>query len=192
MRRIYHAGLQRRPRILGPAVSVYTTHRQEPLFDWFVDGLARQVDEADHVQLVMVDGLANDGRTATFEDTVADAGGLRRGEAHSVQRPIFLSGPHARSSRPQALRNTGIVYTAHTYVAFVDDCIVPMPGWWSAVREAARHQYVVAGAYQRHADMCVSNPFFGLAGCSHPDGTNTGRSETNAAWSPSRAASSTR
>ena len=75
--------------------------------------------------------------------------------SHSVQRPI--SADRVPLFAAASARNTGIVYAAHVYVAFVDDCIVPMPGWWSAVREAARHQYVVAGAYQRHADMCVSN-----------------------------------
>lgn len=96
MRRISRAGLQRRPRILGPAVSVvYTTHRQEPLFHWFVDGLARQVDEADHVQLVMVDGLANDGLRATFEDTVAGRFEFVYAAAKPQRTTADLSGPRA-------------------------------------------------------------------------------------------------
>ena len=30
-----------------------------------------------------------------------------------------------------------------------------MPGWWGQVREAARHQYVIVGAYQKHMNVQV-------------------------------------
>ncbi len=158
MRSTTRAGPRRRPSALRPAVSiVYTTHRQQPLFHWFVDGLVRQLDDDDHVQLVMVDGLANDARRATFEETVDGRFEL----VYAAAKPTAFNGPFQRTARPlfaaASARNTGIVYASHAYIAFVDDCIVPMPGWWGAVREAARHQYVVAGAFQRHSDMCVSN-----------------------------------
>ena len=149
---------QRRPSTLRPAVTiVYTTHRQRPLFHWFVEGLVRQLDDDDRVQLVIVDGLASDPRRASFEETVDGRFEL----VYAAAKPTAFNGPCQRTTRPlfaaASARNTGIVYASHAYIAFVDDCTVPMPGWWGAVVEAARHQYVVAGAYQRHSDMCVSN-----------------------------------
>jgi GT2 family glycosyltransferase len=140
------------------AVSVvYVTHRQEPQFDWFADGLARQLEDDDEVEVVVVDGLPSPHRGARFEAIVAERFAFTYAEA----KPTAFNGPHQRTSRPlfaaASARNTGVVHASRPYLAFVDDCSVPMPGWWDEVREAARHQYVVAGAYQKHMNMQVSD-----------------------------------
>ena len=136
---------------------VYVTHRQEPQFAWFADGLARQLEDDDEVEVVLVDGLPSARRSAWFEAIVAERFPFIYAEA----KPTAFNGPHQRTSRPlfaaASARNTGIVHASRPYLAFVDDCSIPMPGWWPEVREAARHQYVVAGAYQKHMNMQVSD-----------------------------------
>jgi glycosyltransferase involved in cell wall biosynthesis len=141
-----------------PAVSiVYSTHRSEPKFEWFADGLARQLDDDDEIEVVLVDGLVSAERRARF----AAATDGRYDFTYAEPKPTAFNGRYQRTSRPlfaaANARNTGVVYASHPYLAFVDDCSVPMPGWWREVREAARHQYVVSGAYQRHRDMHVTD-----------------------------------
>ncbi len=134
---------------------VYATHREEPQFDWFADGLARQLDDEDDVEVVLVDGLPSPRRSARFEAIVAERFAFK----YAGAKPTAFNGPHQRTSRPlfaaASVRNTGVVHASRPYLVFVDDCSVPMPGWWGQVREAARHQYVIAGAYQKHMNVQV-------------------------------------
>ncbi len=142
---------------MNPAVSiVYATHRKQPLFEWFADGLVRQLED-DQVEVVLVDGLPSTFRRARFEEIVAG----RFAFAYVEAKPTVFNGPYQRTSRPlfaaASARNTGIVYASHPYIAFADDCSVPMQGWWEEVLQAARHQYVVAGSYHKYANMRVIN-----------------------------------
>ncbi len=142
---------------MNPAVSVvYITHRHQPMFEWFADGLALQLDEDDDVEVILVDGLSSQRRSAHFESIVGGRFALVYAEA----KPTVFNGPYQRTSRPvfaaASARNTGVVHSSRPYVAFCDDCSVPMPGWFAAVREAARHQYVIAGTYQKHTNMEVT------------------------------------
>ena len=137
------------------AVSVvYSTHRRDPAFRWFADGLARQIGD-DHVELVVVDGHDGPDRTDEFDAAAAGRFELR----HVRAKPTVFNGTHRRVRRDMhaaaSARNTGIVVASEHYVVFVDDCSVPMPGWWDEVSEAARHHYVVAGSYQKHREMHV-------------------------------------
>jgi glycosyltransferase involved in cell wall biosynthesis len=140
---------------VNEAVSVvYATHRHDPAFQWFADGLANQLCDED-VEVIVVDGQFCEDRTAQFEEAVAGRFALR----HVPAKPNPLNGPHRLTSveyfAASSARNTGIVYASKPYVVFVDDASVPMPGWWSEVVEAARHQYLVGGAYQKHREMRV-------------------------------------
>lgn len=138
----------------GAVSIVYSTYRRDPAFGWFADGLARQLGD-DEVELVVVDGSPGPGRREQFEAAVGGRYSFRYGPA----KPTVFNGPHQRV--PEALhaassaRNTGVVLATRPYVVFVDDCSVPMPGWWAEVKEAARHHYVVAGTYQKHWAMEV-------------------------------------
>lgn len=135
---------------------VYVTHRVTPRFDWFADSLAAQSDNGD-VEVIFVDGLHDPERHRQL--TAAVAGRFRF--RHVPPKPTPYNGPFRRTCRDffaaASARNTGIVHATRPYVAFVDDASVLIPGWWRAVQEAARNGHVVAGAYQKHWEMCVVN-----------------------------------
>lgn len=140
---------------MNEAVSiVFATHRPDPAFEWFADGLANQLSDED-VEVIVVDGLFDEERTALF--TAAAAG--RFPVRHVAAKPTPYNGPHrvtrAAYFAASSARNTGVVYATKPYLVFVDDSSLPMPGWWSEVLEAARHQYLVSGAYKKCWDVRV-------------------------------------
>jgi hypothetical protein len=142
--------------VTWPAVSVcYITHRLTPRFDWFAASLAHQLQDSDDIEVVVVDGMRSASRAECVAATVADRFPVRCVAA----KPNPMNGPHRITTRDYlatgSARNTGIVHARHPYVVFVDDCSVVMPGWWEAVRRAARNGAVVGGAYQKHWDMDV-------------------------------------
>lgn len=134
---------------------VYSTFRDEPGFEWFASGLARQLGD-DHVEVIVVDGSGLD----RAEELRSAAGG-----AFDVVRvpakPTVMNGPHRRTSRDlhaaSSARNTGLVAASQPYVVFVDDCSVPGPRWWESVREASRQHYVVGGSYEKRSGMVVED-----------------------------------
>jgi glycosyltransferase involved in cell wall biosynthesis len=136
---------------------VYVTHREEPRFDWFANGLARQLSSSDEVELIVVDGRASLERASALGSIVASRFPVRQVQP----KPNPYNGPSRRTSRDYAAiasaRNTGLVHARHPYVLFVDDASVPMPRWWQAAREAAAEGYVVGGAYQKHWEMVVED-----------------------------------
>jgi hypothetical protein len=132
---------------------VYSTFRAQPHFDWFADGLAAQLGD-DHVEVVVVDGSGVD-RADELAAVVDGRFPLRWVPA----KPTVMNGPHRRTSRdlhaPSSARNSGLVAASQPYVVFVDDCAVPAPTWWTAVREASRQHYVVGGSYEKRRAMVV-------------------------------------
>ena len=140
----------------SPSVSiVYATARDEPAFEWFADGLARQLPDGADVEMIVVDGRLDDARARRFERAVGGRFALR----HVAPKPSPYQGPHRLTSRDcfaaASARNTGLVHARAPYVVFADDCAVPMPGWWRSVERAADGGVVVAGAYQKRREMLV-------------------------------------
>jgi glycosyltransferase involved in cell wall biosynthesis len=133
---------------------VYTTCRREPAFEWFADALGAQLYDED-VEVVVVDGCHDDERTARFNHAAAGRFTL----VHVPPKPSPYNGPlrvtGAEYFAAASARNTGIVWATKPYVVFVDDAALPMPGWFDEVVEAARHEYLVAGGYQKHWEMRV-------------------------------------
>ncbi|MEO8487353.1 MAG: hypothetical protein ABI585_13560 [Betaproteobacteria bacterium] len=142
----------------GSAISVVmATVREEPAFDWFADGLARQLRDGDDLTLILVDAHHDATRTRRFAHDVAG----RFAFLHVPPKPTPYQGPHRRTARDcfaaASARNTGLVHARAPYVVFADDCALPMPGWWAAVRRAAARDLVVSGAYQKRWDMRVED-----------------------------------
>jgi len=141
---------------MGAAIDiVFATGREEPGFDWFADGLARQLGDGDDVRVIVVDAHHSPARGRRF---AREAGG-RFAVIHRPPKPSPWQGPH-RLTRAEyfaaaSARNTGLVHARAPYVVFVDDCSVPMPGWWTGMKRAAAAGEIVTGAYRRAWTMRV-------------------------------------
>jgi len=137
-----------------PVTVAYITHRAEPRFDWFIDGLAAQLDD-DPVEVLVVDGLRSPEREAQVVELVAGRFACR----HVAPKPNPWNGPHRLTGADRwaaaSARNTAIVHARGDYLVCVDDCSVLGPRWWEQVRTAARERWVIAGAYQKHRQMHV-------------------------------------
>jgi glycosyltransferase involved in cell wall biosynthesis len=134
---------------------VYVTGRADPAFDWFADGLAAQLGDGDDVELVVVDALRSPARTRLFGASVRGRFRWR----HVAPKPTPWQGPHRRTREDwfgaSSARNTGLVACRAPYIVFVDDCSVPLPGWWKRVKRAAAAGDVVTGAYRKAWSMRV-------------------------------------
>lgn len=143
-------------RAVGISI-VYPTQRPEPRFDWFADSLAWQLRGDDDVEVIFVDGLRSPGRRTELDRVVAGRFAFR----HVAPKPSPYNGPERLTGRnywaASSARNTGIVYSAGSYVAFIDDSSVVGPHWMAEVRKAASEGYVVAGAYEKRREMAVEN-----------------------------------
>jgi Glycosyl transferase family 2 len=144
---------------------VYPTYRLEPRFEWFADSLVANIGDAD-IEVIVVDGVHSPDRTARINTAVRGRFPVR----HVPAKPTPYNGRHRLTRRDYfaaaSARNTGVVYASRPYIVFVDDAAVLMPGWWDAVREAARDEYVIAGAYQKRWEMVVE---YGVLESSRPD-----------------------
>jgi glycosyltransferase involved in cell wall biosynthesis len=141
--------------VSGAASIVYCTCRAEPAFEWFAESLARQLGDADDVEVVVVDAWHGWERG----DRLARAAAGRFAFRHVAAKPSPYSGARRLTTRnffaAASARNTGLVYAAKPYVVFVDDACVLMDGWWKAAREASREGAVVTGAYRKCWEMRV-------------------------------------
>lgn len=143
-------------RAVGISI-VYTTQRPEPRFDWFADSLAWQLRDDDDVEVIFVDGLRSPERTTELDRVVAGRFAFR----HVAPKPSPYNGPQRLTGQnywaAASARNTGILYSAGSYIAFIDDSSVVGPHWMAEVRKAASKGYVVAGAYERRWEMAIEN-----------------------------------
>jgi glycosyltransferase involved in cell wall biosynthesis len=134
---------------------VFVTHRPEPAFGWFADSLARQLGPDDAPQVVIVDGLHDPERTASFAQAAAGRFPLQ----HVPAKPTPWNGghrlTHAEYFAASSARNTGLIYATQPYVVFVDDVSVLSDGWWRVVKAVAGEGLVVAGAYYKHWELEV-------------------------------------
>jgi GT2 family glycosyltransferase len=148
--------LQRSASDAGVSI-VYTTYRREPRFRWFADSLAAQISDDDDFEVVVVDGMHSQSRTAELERLVRGRFTFRRvpPKPTPYRGPFRLTGVDYWAA--SSARNTGIVHAVKGYVVFVDDACVLMPGWLDEVRRAAKSGYVVGGAYWKRHEMVVED-----------------------------------
>jgi hypothetical protein len=136
---------------------VYLTYRDEPAFEWFADSLARQLDPADDVELILVDGAHDHVRGKRWARAVAGRIPLR----HVAAKPSPYNGAYRVTRREMfaaaSARNTGLVYARKPYVIFVDDACVLGERWWDAASEAVAAGSVVTGAYRKDWGMEVGD-----------------------------------
>ncbi len=140
---------------------VYLTNRLDPKFEWFVDSLANQINEPDRVdvEIIFVDAAYD--KVESRRETVSNAVNGRFSFQHVKPKPNIYQGEQRKTKTemfsPANARNTGVLFSRGSYIAFVDDVSVLMPTWWKAVKRAWTQNMIVCGAYQKHFEMNVQN-----------------------------------
>lgn len=148
----------------------YMTSRREPCIRWFFDSLHRELNgDYTTMNIIVVDLYADEpGRRDSFK-AVSHAP-----LTHVAPKPNVWQGPHRLTKRDwfaaANARNTALCYCDATWIAYVDDLSVLMPGWWNSVQQAMDGGYVVFGAYEKVRQLQVEN---GVV--THAEHTNAGR-----------------
>lgn len=125
---------------------IYTTSREEPEFDWFMESLRSQWDfQNDHCPCIIVVDFHKEKREKKY------------GDIHTLPKPTQWQGRHRLTSEDfwavSSGRNTGICLAKSDYVVFVDDRCVLGPEWVKAVKEAMAGGYMVCGSYEKRVNM---------------------------------------
>lgn len=132
----------------------YMTCRNNPRFEWFVDGLRRQTI-SHPFKLLVVDFFAAERDLAEY----ARASGIT---ASSVEpKPTVWQGAHRKTKEnffaASNARNTAICLADPGYLVFADDLSVPTPKWLERVKAAETGGYVVCGSYEKALEMVVED-----------------------------------
>lgn len=131
----------------------YITTRRACHSEWFFNSLAREVRETacawPHV--VVVD---------FYHDGTQKHGLGYRGECINVApKPTPWQGPHRLTQQnwfaASNARNTGLCHARDSWIAYVDDLSVLLPGWLRCVHEAMANNYIVCGSYQKVLKLAV-------------------------------------
>jgi hypothetical protein len=129
----------------------YLTARSDPRIDWAVEGIRRQRQIGDVIELLIVDVFGRGVR-----ELVSNTKGVDSVVVVSP-KPNLWQGPYRVTARDLWAKsqsaNTALCLAKHDYVAFLDDRCVLGKRWLATVRTAARRRKaVLAGAYERLLD----------------------------------------
>lgn len=133
---------------------IYNTAREEPKIEWFLDSLKRELGEFRNVKLIIVD---------FYKDTrpLAAVSNLPWETVHISPKPNHWNGPHKLTKdewfSASSSRNSGLCHASDGWVVYVDDLSVLMPGWFKAVQDMMRGNYIVCGAYHKVKNLVVEN-----------------------------------
>ena len=137
----------------------YLTNRREPMIQWFLDSLARELPDS---ALVVVDFFQRERPLPIPSDSI-----------HVAPKPTVWQGPHRLTKTDYFAaanaRNTALCFADSDWIVYCDDLSVLMPGWGAAVREAVDGNYIACGAYRKVCNLKVeSGNVVGFV--SHPNG----------------------
>jgi glycosyltransferase involved in cell wall biosynthesis len=132
----------------------YITGRKEPLIQWFVDSLRRELNP-DEFEVIVIDRLNDERNLAQpFIDAGMDARAV-------LPKPTVWQGKHRRTKADYFAaanaRNTAVCLARGDYIVFADDLSVLLPGWGDAVRHARNLKRVQCGTYQKRKKIVVEN-----------------------------------
>jgi len=144
----------------------YITSRTEPRLDWFFDSLRNQEGIEAVKQIIVVDGLAQEGdgrdesyilkRSSDFEDA---AGDLAYISSWIAPKPTVWAGLHRLTKQDwwnaSNCRNTWICEATQPWSVGLDDRCVLEPGWLATVLEAVKGNYAVFGSYEKRHGLVV-------------------------------------
>ncbi len=160
---------------------IYLTNRLDPKFEWFVDSLANQTSENERIDIELIfvdaaiDKLVPEG-IMPRKDLVSNAVNGRFNFKHIAPKPNIYQGEHRKTKTemfaPATARNTGAQAAQGSFIAFVDDVSILMPGWWKAVKRAWEKNMVVCGSYKKHFEMNVENGIL-VSSREHPAGIDS-------------------
>lgn len=121
------------------------------MFECFLSTLLPQLEASDEVKIICVESWRRE------PSTVFDKGGVWIWYVPVM--PNIWQGPHRITKHDwwaaSTARNTGLCLTGTDWVAFCDDRSALGYHWLASVKEAMKGRYVVAGAYQKVANMKV-------------------------------------
>lgn len=130
----------------------YTTSRRNPRFEWFAEGLARQLN-GDKPEVLVIDFYADE----------RDLGAIGRSAGLNCRsmapKPTVWQGKHRLTPSnyfaASNARNTAICAAKGDYLVLVDDLSVPGRLWYSRAKAARDGGYVVCGSYEKALAMVV-------------------------------------
>lgn len=131
---------------------VYTTSREKPQFNWFLDSLDRQLNDDERPAIIIVNSYHS-------IDRFPYAGGYAGKVINTLPKPTIWQGEHKITrdewwAKSNAL-NTGICLCKTEWIAFVDDRSVLAPTWLDSVKRAMEGEYAVCGSYEKYANLQV-------------------------------------
>lgn len=133
----------------------YTTSRENPHLEWFLDALHLQTGgNYDGIEVVVVDRLfGTPGRHPPCK--------LPMCLLHVAPKPTVWQGPHRRTKEDwfavSNTRNTALCYARGDWIAFVDDLSFPMPGWLEQIKKAMAGTRIMCGSYQKVRRLNVNS-----------------------------------
>lgn len=132
----------------------YVTSRKEPMFNWFLDSLKRELNgNYSDVKLVVV--------SKWLDEQFKFAGGETWNVINVKPKPSVWQGDYRLTKddwfAAANARNTALCLAPDGYIAYVDDLSVLVPGWLNSVRDAMNGGYIVCGAYKKVKNLEVDN-----------------------------------
>lgn len=129
------------------------TAREEPKIQWFLDSLKRELNGFSNVKLVIVDHYRNT-RPLPVESLPWET-------VWCENKPNHWNGPH-KLTRDEwfsaaSSRNTALCHASDGWIVYVDDLSVLIPGWFKAVQDMMKGNYIVCGAYHKVKELVVEN-----------------------------------
>lgn len=137
----------------------FLTTRQDPKLAWFIQSLIR-VCPADIQSLVIQFGQEFPEQLRGISEV---HGGRIQFHKHPP-KPSIWQGPHKLTKEEwwdkSGYINTAIALCKTEWLALLDDRCVIMPGYFEAIADAMKGEYIVAGKYEKMYNVLVDNGKF--------------------------------
>ena len=129
----------------------YITAREEPKIEWFLDSLKRELGDFKNLKLVIVDNY-RDQRPLPVTNLPWET-------VWCLPKPNHFNGFHKLTKdewfNAASQRNTALCHASDGWIVYVDDLSVLMPGWFKAVQDMMKGNYIVCGAYHKAKELVV-------------------------------------
>lgn len=138
----------------------YMTNRKEPHIDWFFDSLHRELGgNYEGISIVIVDFYHPNAFQKWKSPEESKVLGFTI--TSTLPKPNVWQGEHRLTKEnyfaASNARNTAICYAYGSWICFVDDLSVLLPGWFKCVKEAMEQNYIALGAYKKVKNLVVEN-----------------------------------